>query len=124
MSFLFANLGLSAIISYAVPVLMFLYPLAIVLILLALCGRFFGNDRIVYLWTIGFTLIGAIYDLLRSLPENLRSLCHLDGLIQTVGQFLPLSSLGLGWICPALVGLLIGLLIHCLHLRFCSSKAI
>ena len=30
-SFLFANFGLSTIIEYAVPVLMFLYPLAITL---------------------------------------------------------------------------------------------
>lgn len=112
LSFLFANLGLSAIISYAIPVLMFLYPLAIVLILLSLCGRLFGNDRTVYLWVIGFTLIGAIYDLLRTLPENLRSLCHLEGLIQAVGRILPLSSLGLGWICPALLGLAIGLILH------------
>ena len=38
-SLIFANFGLSAIIDYAVPVLMFLYPLAIVLILLALFGN-------------------------------------------------------------------------------------
>lgn len=117
MSFLFANLGLSAIISYAIPVLMFLYPLAIVLILLALCDRLFGKDSRVYLWVIGFTLIGAIYDLLRTLPEGLRSLLRLDGLIQAVGQILPLSSLGLGWICPALLGLGIGLLLHYLPWR-------
>ena len=38
-SLLFANLGLSAIISYSLPVLMFLYPLSIALIALALLGR-------------------------------------------------------------------------------------
>ena len=41
LSFLIANLGLDAIIAYSMPVLMFLYPLAIVLILLTLCGKFF-----------------------------------------------------------------------------------
>ena len=45
LSFLIATLGLSAIITYSVPVLMFLYPLAITLILLALFSRFFGHDR-------------------------------------------------------------------------------
>ena len=73
MSFVFANLGLSAIITYSLPVLMFLYPLAIVLILLALLGKFFGNDRRVYCWTIGLTLLAALYDLLRTLPEGLRA---------------------------------------------------
>ena len=68
-SFLIANAGLSAIIAYAVPVLMFLYPLAITLILLALLSRFFGHDRSVYCWVTGFTLVAAVYDLLRTLPR-------------------------------------------------------
>lgn len=45
LSFLLANLGLDAILDYSLPVLMFLYPLAIVLILLTLGGGLFGNDR-------------------------------------------------------------------------------
>ena len=112
MSFVFANLGLSAIITYSLPVLMFLYPLAIVLILLALFGKFFGNDRRVYCWTIGLTLLAALYDLLRTLPEGLRAGLHLDGALRAVGGVLPLSSQGLGWICPAALGLVIGLNAH------------
>lgn len=111
-SFLFANLGLSAIIDYSVPVLMFLYPLSIVLILLALCGRFFGNDRVVYRWTIGATLAAALYDLIRSLPQTVRTAWRLDGAIEAVGRALPLSSLGLAWLCPAVLGLAIGLLVR------------
>ena len=112
MSFVFANLGLSTIISYAVPVLMFLYPLAIALILLALFGKFFGHSREVYVSTLVLTLVGAVYDLLRNLPENLRALLHLDGLIEAVGNVLPLSGIGFGWVCPAIIGLAIGLLLH------------
>lgn len=112
MSFVFANLGLSTIISYAVPVLMFLYPLAIALILLALFGKFFGHSREVYVSTLVLTLVGAVYDLLRNLPENLRALLHLDGLIEAVGNVLPLSGIGFGWVCPAIIGLAIGLILH------------
>ena len=54
-----ANVGLTAIITYAVPVLMFLYPLAITLILLALLGHFFDHDRAVYAWVTGLTLVAA-----------------------------------------------------------------
>ena len=111
-SFLFANFGLSTIIEYAVPVLMFLYPLAITLILLALFSRFFGHDRSVYCWVTGFTLVAAVYDLLRTLPPTLRATLHLNGVISAVGSVLPLSSLGLGWVCPAALGLIIGLIIH------------
>ena len=114
-SFLFANLGLSAIIDYSIPVLMFLYPLAIVLILLALFGKFFRHDRVVYISTIALTFVAALYDLLRTLPEYLRTLCHLDAPLEAVGNVLPLASLGLGWVCPAALGLVIGLVIHFLR---------
>ena len=111
-SFLLANVGLTAIITYAVPVLMFLYPLAITLILLALLGRFFGHDRAVYGWVTGLTLAAAVYDLLRTLPESVQTLLHANGLIVLLGRLLPLSSLGLGWVCPALLGLAVGLIFH------------
>ncbi len=54
-SFTIANFGLTNIIQYAVPVLMFLYPLAIVLILLALGSSLFKNKQAVYLTAIFFT---------------------------------------------------------------------
>ena len=111
-SLLFANFGLSRIITYSVPVLMFLYPLAIMLILLALFGRFFGHDTTVYRWTIGFTLVAAVYDLLKALPASLLQQLHLTGVVEAAGGFLPLSSLGLAWICPAALGLIIGLAVH------------
>lgn len=44
LSFLIANLGLDAIIAYSMPVLMFLYPLSIVLILMTLSGRLFHES--------------------------------------------------------------------------------
>ena len=111
-SLLFANLGLSAIISYSLPVLMFLYPLSIALIALALLGKFFGHDRTVYCWTIGFTLIAAIYDFLVALPESVFNAINGDA-IQAIGlKYLPFAGLGLGWICPTLIGAAIGLILH------------
>ena len=59
-SFAAANLGLETIIAWALPVLMFLYPLAITLILLALAGKWFDNDRRIYLCVTIFTLAAAI----------------------------------------------------------------
>lgn len=116
-SFLFSNLGLSAIIDFSVPVLMFLYPLAITLILLALFGRFFGHDRAVYVSVTALTLVAAAYDLLRTLPLDLRAAWKLDGVIGAIGSALPFSSLGLGWICPAALGLLIGLFLRQIRKR-------
>ena len=111
-SFLFSNLGLSTIIEYSVPVLMFLYPLAITLILLALFGRYYGHDRRVTICVTAFTLLGALYDFVRSLPQWLLAACHLDGVLEILKETLPLAKLGLFWLCPALVGLVIGLILH------------
>lgn len=111
-SFLIANLGLNAILSYSTPVLMFLYPLSIVLILLTLGGGLFGNDRGVLRWTIGFTMAAAVIDLLRTLPESTRALLHLEPLVTFAETYLPLCRLGFGWVCPALTGLLLGLLLR------------
>lgn len=48
LSFTIANLGLNQIIAWSTPVLMFLYPLAITLIILGITSPFFNNDPLVY----------------------------------------------------------------------------
>lgn len=111
-SFLIANLGLDAIIDYSQPVLMFLYPLAIVLIILTLAGKLFGNDRTVFQWTLGAAAISALFDALRALPENARSYLHTDGLADLADKIFPLSDKGFGWGCPAVAGLIIGLSLY------------
>lgn len=111
-SFLFANVGLTAIITYAVPVLMFLYPLAIVLILLTLAGKLFGNDRTVLQWTIGFTAAASVLDLLRTLPQDIRTALRLDPFLAGAERAVPLLRQGFGWALPALLGLAAGLLVH------------
>ena len=108
-SLLIANMGLSAIIAYSVPMLMLLYPLAITLILLALFGRFFNHSRTVYAWVTGLTLIAAVVDFMGALPTSVYEALHLDVIVHAVNRVLPFSGIGLGWICPALLGLVIGI---------------
>ena len=104
-----ANFGLNTILAWATPVLMFLYPLAITLILLSLAGRWFGNDRRVYASVTTLTLLAALLDFCRALPAGAREAFRLDGMLAAAGNWLPLFSLGLGWVCPALIGLVLGL---------------
>ena len=111
-SFLIANLGLNAILNYSTPVLMFLYPLSIVLILLTLGGRLFGNHPTVLRWTIGCTAVAALADLLRSLPEGTRAMLHLEGVVTLAESWLPLCKAGFGWLVPAVIGLVIGLVLR------------
>ena len=49
---LVANVGLTNIIAYSLPVLMFLYPLAITLILLALLSPLFKDRQVVYVYEL------------------------------------------------------------------------
>ena len=110
-SFGIANFGLSTIVAWCVPVLMFLYPLAITLVLLALLGKFFHNSRTVYVCTTIFTLAAALFDMIGSVSGMLPDSALLAGLTRFAESVLPLYHLGLGWICPAAVGFLLGLIL-------------
>lgn len=108
-SFLISTMGLGAIIQWSLPVLMFLYPLAMTIIMLALSGRLYDHDRRVYACTTAFTLIAAIPDFTKSLPGKLPEMPLISG-INRLGDALPLAGFGLGWVCPALLGFAIGIL--------------
>lgn len=110
MSFFIANFGLNNIIQYAVPVLMLLYPLAIVLILLALSSSLFGHKQSVYASAMFFTFCVSFFDgysaLVSSLPGA--SLPLFESIKSFYMDNLPFYDIGLGWILPALVGAFIG----------------
>lgn len=110
-SFLISTVGLSAIIGWSLPVLMLLYPLAMTLILLALFGKLFSNDRAVYVSVTALTFVAALFDFVKALPLGLPKTKVCAAIIK-VGGFLPFAKLGLGWVCPAALGLIIGLIIH------------
>lgn len=114
-SFLISNFGLSKIIDYSLPVLMFLYPPAITLILLALCGKLFRHDRVVYVWVTAFTCFAAVFDFIKMLPAALQTRLHLDAVVSFARSFLPLYDLNLGWLIPALIGFALGMLIRALR---------
>lgn len=110
-SFAVANLGLNQIIAFSVPVLMFLYPLAIVLILLAVFNALFQDKSIVYKWAISFTLPFALLDFLQALPIEVKEFLNLNALLVWAADFIPLFTLGMGWMIPSLIGFFIGLLL-------------
>lgn len=111
-SLLVTNIGLNAIIAISLPVLMFLFPLAITLILLALLGNLYGHDTVVYRWVTGFTLAAALFDFVKALPKAITETPVVSAVIGFADSYLPFFELGLGWICPAAVGLFVGLIFH------------
>ena len=120
-SFGISNIGLSSIINYSIPVLMLIYPPAISLILLALCGKLFQHDRNIYLCVTVFTWAAAVFDFFKTLPTAVQTALHLDQAVDIARKLLPFFDLNLGWILPALIGLAIGLL-HRAYYRGNNSK--
>lgn len=108
---LVGNVGLTKIISYSIPVLMFLYPLAITLILLALISPFFKNRQVVYVTTTVLTLFVSIADMLNALPETIREVDVIQNVLTFYKTYLPFFDNGMGWLLPALIGLIIGWII-------------
>ncbi|WP_368251585.1 branched-chain amino acid transport system II carrier protein [Enterococcus sp. 2201sp1_2201st1_B8_2201SCRN_220225] len=106
---LFANIGLTKIIEFSTPVLMFVYPLAITLILLALFGPLFKQRASVYRMTTFFTLIAAIFDGLNASPAIIRDTSLVQNLLGLAENYLPFFAIGMGWILPASVGFILGL---------------
>lgn len=114
-SFAIANFGLSRIIEFSLPVLMFIYPLTITLILLCLFGRWFDYDKRVFISVTVFTILAAALDFLNALPGTIKDVLRVEGLLSAAGRVLPFFSIGMGWVLPACIGLAIGLALYFSH---------
>lgn len=105
-SFITANAGLTNIITWAVPVLMLMYPLALSLITLSLLAKYFNKANVVYRSMMLFVAFPAILDALASSPLATRDWAV--GLISAYHHTLPFATMGLGWVLPGLFGLVLG----------------
>lgn len=109
-SFAIANFGLETIIQLSLPVLMFLYPLAIVLIILSLLNPVIKKQKTVYQWTIGLTVFAALFDFINALPEYIKEKGVLSEIIQVATYYLPGFENGFGWIIPSIFGFIVGVI--------------
>ncbi len=98
-SFLIGNVGLTQIIVLAVPILMFLYPMAITLILASFASALLGKDRRLYRWPMLLAGAAAFGDALSALPKGLQEIGPVQGLLGCYHQ-LPLFALGMSWLLP------------------------
>ena len=95
-SFLLSILGVENIINISIPILVFIYPVMISLILLNLFGKYIKNDY-VYKGVVLFTgIVGLI--------ESLESLGIKNYYTKSVLEILPFSDYGLTWLFPGLIG--------------------
>ncbi|KGR80119.1 branched-chain amino acid transport system II carrier protein [Ureibacillus manganicus] len=106
-SFLISNFGLANLIKITLPVLMFIYPITIVLMLLVMFDKLFDRRPIVYALALIPTAFIGLYDGLSTAGIKI-------GWYSKLINSLPLAEQSLGWLLPAVIGLVIGWIIHLL----------
>ncbi|MFY3791579.1 branched-chain amino acid transport system II carrier protein [Ureibacillus sp. MALMAid1270] len=118
-SFVISNFGLANLITITLPVLMFIYPITIVLMLLIMFDKLFDRRPIVYAFPLTITAFIGLYDGLKTAGFEVK---WYGNIINS----LPLAEQSLGWLVPAIVALAIGWMIHLLtkssYLRKINSK--
>ena len=101
-SFAASNIGLTQIITLAVPFLVTIYPVVIVLVVLSLLDRFIGWRRSIYQWACDIPLAFAVVDGLNAAG------IHVPVLNAVLADYVPFYSIMMGWLLPAIVGAVIG----------------
>lgn len=106
-SFVISNFGLANLISITLPVLMFIYPIAIVLMFLVMFDKLFDRRPIVYAFVLIATAFVGLYDGIKTAGIEIK--WYAD-----IVNSLPLADQSLGWLVPAIAGLMLGWIIHLL----------
>lgn len=106
-SFVISNFGLANLISITLPVLMFIYPIAIVLMFLVMFDKLFDRRPLVYAFVLIATAFVGLYDGIKTAGIEIK--WYAD-----IVNSLPLADQSLGWLVPAIVGLVVGWIIHLL----------
>ena len=99
-----ANIGLTQLLAVTIPVLVGVYPLAIVLITFRLLHPLFRGYHEVYSYGLLAAGIIGFFDVLSAFGVHL-------GPVTYVLEFLPLHEQGVGWILPAIVFGLVGFIV-------------
>lgn len=95
-----ANVGLSELINLSLPALFALYPVAIALVTLTYLRSKLRFPQQTYRIILSISLVFALIDAAKTMGINV-SMFH----------FLPLFSLGLGWLPPTVVAIFIAILV-------------
>ena len=97
-----ANLGLEALVNVIVPVMMFCYPITIMLVVTCILDIFIpGHMFWAYRLSVWLAAFFGLFDGLKAAGV----------LEEWIDSTIPLASLGLGWLIPSLVMLALGLII-------------
>ena len=104
-----ASIGVKAIIGYAYPIFMLLYPTTIIMTLLGVFNKFVPNEG-AWKGAITMTVLIGLYDCFDAL--NIIGAINVQTpVLDSLIDLIPLSGTGLTWIVPAVAGFAGGALI-------------
>ncbi|MEG1630514.1 MAG: branched-chain amino acid transport system II carrier protein [Erysipelotrichaceae bacterium] len=103
-SFIIANVGLTTLITYTLPILIMLYPVSVVLMIVSFFDKKINNAKEVYIISMSFAFFVSFFTGMDSLS------IHLGGLHDFIAS-LPFYDLGIAWIIPSIFGAFLGLLL-------------
>ena len=91
---LIANVGLSALISLSIPVLVAIYPVAVALVVVTFLKEHFTHPRLAFRLVLLVSMLFGALDGLKTAGVDLQ-----------LFNFLPLFELGLAWLLPTLLAM-------------------
>lgn len=97
-----SNFGLDAILTFSVPLLNAMYPMAIVLVVMGMLHKVCDGMPVVWPCAVGLT---AVVSIVTSLRDAFFTGAWLPF------DVLPFADLGMNWVVPALLGALIGVVV-------------
>ena len=104
-SFFIANIGLTQILKYSVPILNILYPTSIVLIVLALIHNKIKNLKFIYPITIYVCILFSVLIVFNQNGIN-------TPLSNIIISKMPLYEIGFGWVVPTLIAFILSCLLN------------
>ena len=116
-SFGASNIGLTQIISLAVPFLVAIYPLVIVFVIISLFDHFIDWRKSIYQGAMLFTLAFSLTDAFHAAGFGSAAFYEL------LTEYVPFYGVMMGWVCPAIVGAVLGFFVSLLQKEPVAKEA-
>lgn len=101
--FVIANAGLNTVIQFSLPILLFLYPLVMIMVLLVVVNKAVPLSHNGMFLTFG---IVAIVGVIAALADGVKI-----SAFQQIHALIPFSQVNLAWVVPAMVGLILAVVL-------------
>jgi branched-chain amino acid:cation transporter, LIVCS family len=111
-AFFVANIGLTQLNALALPILIAIYPIGIVLIVLSLVEHYVRIPVSIYVGGMIGAFLVSVFDAIKSANFSI-------GPVASVLEYIPLFNVGMGWLVPAMIGMVVGYMLSFRQKEMC-----